>query len=117
MPKGLSEVVSSDGTLDVRKLWTPTPKNQIIRRSPATNKLRVGGTGSSKSSDALMEVIQNYLLRWDGCHALFLRKNLTELDRSSILDLKEFIPQELYHWNASTRVATFHATDSKLFFG
>jgi hypothetical protein len=117
MPKGLSEVVSSDGTLDVRKLWTPTPKNQIIRRSPATNKLRVGGTGSSKSSDALMEVVQNYLLRWDGCHALFLRKNLTELKKSSILDLKEFIPEDLYHWNATDFVATFHATGSKLFFG
>jgi hypothetical protein len=117
MPKALNEVVSPDGTLDHRKLWQPTPKNLMIRRSLATNKLRVGGTGSSKSSDALMEVVTNYLLRWDGCHALFLRKNLTELKKSSILDLKEFVPEELFHWNAADFVATFHATGSKLFFG
>jgi hypothetical protein len=117
MPRAFSDVVSPDGTLDVRKLWTPTPRNSIIRRSQATNKLRVGGTGSSKSSDALMEVVQRYLMRWDGCHALFLRKNLTELKKSSILDLKEFLPAELYHWNATDFVATIHATGSKLFFG
>jgi len=64
-----------------------------------------------------MEVIQNYLFRWDGCHALFLRKNLTELKKSSILDLKEFLPEDLYHWNATDFVATIHSTGSKLFFG
>jgi hypothetical protein len=117
MPRALAEVVTPDGTLDVAKLWTPTAKNRLIRESRATNKLRVGGTGSSKSSDALMEVVQNYLLRWDGCHALFLRKNLTELKKSSILDLKEFVPEELIHWNATDFVATFHSTGSKLFFG
>src|ERR1700677_1175396 len=117
MPRALSEVVSADGTLDVAKLWTPTPKNRIIRQSRATNKLRVGGTGSSKSSDALMEVIQNYLLRWDGCHALFLRRNLTELKKSSILDIQEFVPRELFEWNATDHVATFPSTGGKLFFG
>lgn len=64
-----------------------------------------------------MEVVQNYLLRWDGCHALFLRKSLQELKKSSILDLLEFVPRDLFDWNATDFVATFKATGSKLFFG
>lgn len=117
MPREYGDVVSQDGTLDVGKLWTPTPKNASIRRSRATNRLRVGGTGSSKSSDALMEVVQNYLLRWDGCHALFLRRKLTDLKKSSILDIKEFIPSELMEFNETDHIAYFPSTGGKLFFG
>ena len=117
MPRPLSEVCDQAGNLVVRKLWTPTPKNAIIRKSPASNKLRVGGTGSSKSSDMLMEIVQNYLLVWDGCHALYLRRNLTDLKKSSILDFREFVPAELYDWNGTDMIATFRDTGSKLYFG
>ncbi len=51
--------MSLDGQFDLRN-WEPTPKNARIRQSRAPNRLRVGGTGSSKSSDALMEAIQSY---------------------------------------------------------
>jgi hypothetical protein len=47
--------------LSFDKLWEPTPKNKIIRASHARNRLRVGGTGSSKSSDAMMEVVKTLL--------------------------------------------------------
>lgn len=108
--------VITDGVLDTSKLWTPTDKNLQIRRSPAPNRLRVGGTGSSKSSDSLMECITNYLLRWDGCAGLFLRRNLSDLKKSSILDLHSFVPNELYEWNGTDHIATFF-NGSKLFFG
>jgi hypothetical protein len=64
-----------------------------------------------------MEVVQNYLLRYDGCHALFLRKSLTDLEKSSILDFKEFIPEDLYTWNGSKYFAEFKHNGSRLQFG
>lgn len=101
---------------DLAKHWRPTPKNELIRRSKATNRLRVGGTGSSKSSDALMEGLE-YMLRYPGIAVLFIRRQLTDLKKSSILDWKEFVPEELYHWNEQDKIATLHHNGSKLFFG
>lgn len=101
---------------DLSKHFTPTAKNEIIRRSPATNRLRVGGTGSSKSLDALMEGFE-YMLRYPGIAVLFIRRQLTDLKKSSILDWKEFVPAELYHWNDQDKIATLHHNNSKLFFG
>lgn len=101
---------------DLSKHWVPTPKNELIRRSKATNRLRVGGTGSSKSSDALMEGLE-YMLRYPGIAVLFIRRQLTDLKKSSILDWKEFVPEELYHWNDQDKIATLHHNNSKLFFG
>ena len=86
--------MSLDGQFDLRN-WEPTPKNARIRQSRAPNRLRVGGTGSSKSSDALMEAIQSYLLYWDGMAGLWLRRNYGDLERSVIRDLHEFVPNEL----------------------
>ncbi len=100
---------------DLAAHWTPTPKNLIIRRSKATNRLRVGGTGSSKSSDALMEGLE-YMLRYPGIAVLFIRRQLTDLKKSSILDWKTFVPQALYHWNDQDKIATLY-NGSKLFFG
>ncbi|HEV2619957.1 MAG TPA: phage terminase large subunit [Acidobacteriaceae bacterium] len=101
---------------DLAAHWTPTPKNEQIRRSEATNRLRVGGTGSSKSSDALMEALE-YMLRYDGIAVLFIRRQLKDLKKSSVLDWKEFVPEELYHWDGTDFVATLHHNGSKLFFG
>jgi hypothetical protein len=109
-------LVEPDGTLDVAKLWTPTEKNKIIRASHATNRLRVGGTGSSKSSDSLMEALTEYMLQWDGIAVLFIRRQLKDLQKSSILDWKEFVPRELYEWDGTNLVATLF-NGSKLFFG
>jgi hypothetical protein len=102
-------------TLDLTQLWEPTEKNKIIRASHATNRLRVGGTGSSKSSDALMEAFE-YMVRYDGIAVLFIRRQLKDLKKSSILDWKAFIPAELYHWDDQNAVATLY-NGSKLFFG
>ena len=98
----------ANGTLDTSKLWVPTPKNEIIRASPAPNKLRVGGTGSSKTTDSLMEAVIEYMMRWDGCAVLFLRRTLKELSESAMLDFAEFVPEELYKWDHHTGPVTLY---------
>ena len=107
--------ISKDGTLDASKLWTPTAKNKIIRSSDARNRLRVGGTGSSKSSDAMMEIVQDYLLRYPGCYALILRRTMDDLRMSNIPDFKHYVPEELYKFNESLAIASF-INGAKLFF-
>ena len=107
--------MSLDGQFDLRN-WEPTPKNARIRQSRAPNRLRVGGTGSSKSSDALMEAIQSYLLYWDGMAGLWLRRNYGDLERSVIRDLHEFVPNELFKYNKGNKIATFY-NKSTLTFG
>ena len=105
----------SNGVLDLGKLWEPTAKNRIIRASPARNRLRVGGTGSSKSSDAMMEIVTDYLLRFPGCFALILRTTMPELERSNIPNFKAYVPSDLYTYNDTKHIATFF-NGSKLFF-
>jgi hypothetical protein len=107
--------ISSDGTLDLAKLWQPTAKNKIIRTSDARNRLRVGGTGSSKSSDAMMEGVQNYLLAFPGCFGLILRRTMDDLRKSNIPNFRDYVPAGIYKWNASDSIATFY-NGSKLFF-
>ena len=104
-----------NGVLDVGKLWEPTAKNKLIRKSTARNRLRVGGTGSSKSSDAMMEIVTDYLLRFPGCFALILRTTMPELERSNIPNFKAYVPSDLYTYNDTKHIATFY-NGSKLFF-
>ena len=107
--------IRPDGSLIARDLWQPTAKNKIIRASDARNRLRVGGTGSSKSSDAMMEIVTDYLLRYPGCYALILRRTMDDLRMSNIPDFKHYVPQELYKFNESLAIASF-VNGSKLFF-
>ena len=102
--------------LNLSDLWTPTEKNQIIRASSATNKLRVGGTGSSKSSDALMEYFQD-MCRWPGIHCLWIRRQWNELESSTVLHWQQFIPKELYDYHATKHIFTLKHNNSKLFLG
>lgn len=104
-----------NGVLDAAKLWEPTAKNKIIRHSTAANRLRVGGTGSSKSSDAMMEIVTDYLLRFAGCFALILRTTMPELERSNIPNFKAYVPSDLYSYNDTKHIATFY-NGSRLFF-
>lgn len=108
------------GTFDLGEHWKPTLPNLVLRRSKSTNRLRVGGTGSSKSADALMEGLE-YMLRYPGIAVLFIRRQLTDLKKSSILDWKAFVPEkigdfEFSKWNDSDKIATLF-NGSKLFFG
>lgn len=57
------------------------------------------------------------MLRYPGIAVLFVRRQLTDLKKSSILDWKEFVPESLYHWNDQDKIATLHHNGSKLFFG
>ena len=99
----------------LRCTWEPTSKNKIIRASDARNRLRVGGTGSSKSSDAMMDGVVNYLLSWSGCYGLILRRTMDDLRMANIPDFKAYVPDSLYKFNESTAIATFY-NGSKLFF-
>src|SRR6185312_17153471 len=108
-------VIDLDGVLDTSKLWVPTAKNKIIRASDARNRLRVGGTGSSKSSDTMMDGVVNYLLRWKGCYGLILRRTMDDLRMSNIPDFKSYVPDQLYKFNESLAIASF-VNGSKLFF-
>jgi hypothetical protein len=107
--------ISPDGTLNTAMLWQPTAKNKIIRSSDARNRLRVGGTGSSKSSDAMMEIVTDYLLRYPGCYALILRRTMDDLRMSNIPDFKHYVPECLYKFNETLAIASF-VNGSKLFF-
>jgi hypothetical protein len=64
-----------------------------------------------------MEIFENYLCRWPGYHALWLRRNLTDLRKSTILDWKEFIPRDLYDFHETNLVFTLRHNGSKLFLG
>ena len=103
-------------SIDLSNAWHPTPKNLEIRASPAPNRLRVGGTGSSKSSDCLWEVLNNYLLHYPGIQVLWLRKAYPDLEKSTIADLKALVPREIYKYNDQKHIATFY-NKSRLFFG
>ncbi|MEN6587863.1 MAG: hypothetical protein ABFE02_17625, partial [Sulfuricella sp.] len=107
--------MANAGIFDASGMWTPTAKNKIIRASMARNRLRVGGTGSSKSSDAMMEIVTEYLLRFPGCFALILRTTMPELERTNIPNFKAYVPKNLYSWNDQKHIATF-VNGSKLFF-
>lgn len=104
-----------DGKGNLHCTWQPTAKNKLIRASDARNRLRVGGTGSSKSSDAMMDGVVNYLLSWKGCYGLILRRTMDDLRMANIPDFKAYVPDSLYKFNESTAIATFF-NGSKLFF-
>lgn len=111
----VNNAVDAEGRLHLDKLWEPTAKNKIVRASGARNRLRVGGTGSSKSSDAMMEMVTDYLLRFPGCFGLILRTTMPELERTNIPNFRAYVPQELYKYNDQKHIATFY-NGSKLFF-
>lgn len=105
----------TDSTWRIDHHWVPTDKNAIIRRSTARNRLRVGGTGSSKSSDSMMEIVQA-LLRWPGAFALILRRTFDDLLKANIPDLKSYIPADLYKYNESNHILKLY-NGSCIFFG
>src|ERR1700674_4722060 len=99
--------------------YCPTAIQTELHQSNARFRMGIGGAGSGKSFFLLWEAIQNYLIRFPGCHALLLRKDFAELNKGLIQDLLDKVPNPdncLFQYNASTHIAAFR-NGSKLFFG
>jgi hypothetical protein len=80
-------------TVNMAELWEFLPKADEIRLSTAGQRLAVGGTGSGKSANTLMFAVIDYLLRWDGCAALMMRRTFPELEAGLIKDFKAYVPE------------------------
>lgn len=95
--------------------WQQIPKIQQLIESKAPRKLAVGGTGSGKSAGVLYHIVVDYCLRWNKCDVLCLRKTFPDLERGLISDFKTYIPEEIYKFNESKKVATL-VNGSRIFF-
>jgi hypothetical protein len=94
--------------VDTFKLWEFLAPAQKIRANPATQLLSVGGTRSGKSVNGLMIGIIDYVLRYPKCGILCLRRTFGELEDGLIKDLKTLVPEELYSYHESKKIATFY---------
>lgn len=92
------------------------PKQIALAVSSAPCRLAVGGIRSGKTSGALMYAIYYYVLRHARCDILVLRKTFRELETGAITDLKTFVPSQLFEYNESKHIATFH-NGSRVIFG
>jgi Phage terminase large subunit len=95
--------------------WKHIPKIQQLIDSPSPRKMAVGGTGSGKSAGILYHLVCDYALRWNKCDILCLRKTFPDLERGLISDFKTYIPEEIYKFNDSKKVATL-VNGSRIFF-
>ena len=102
--------------IDVGSKFEFTDKQRTLQTSPAPNKLQYGGIRSGKTLGAMMYGIFNFTLRFECCDILILRRNYKELESGAILDFRTFVPQELYTWNDTKKIATFH-NGSRVVFG
>src|SRR6266850_439262 len=82
----------------------------------APQDLEVGGQRSGKTTGALMFGIINYCLAFAHCDILVLRRTIPELDAGVIQDFKKFVPEELYDFNHTTRIARFKENGSRIVF-
>jgi len=78
--------------------------------------LECGGQRGGKTLGKLMYGVMNFCLGWAGCDILVLRRTIPELDQGAIQDFKNFVPEELYNFNKTTRLATFKHNGSKVVF-
>jgi phage terminase large subunit len=95
--------------------WQHIPKIKNLIDSHAPRKLAVGGTGSGKSAGILWHIVTDYCLRWNKCDALCLRKTFPDLERGLISDFKQYVPEDIYKFNESKKVATL-ANGSRVIF-
>jgi hypothetical protein len=96
-------------------VWKHIPKIQELINSPAPRKMAVGGTGSGKSAGILYHLVCDYALRYTKCDVLCLRKTFPDLERGLISDFKTYIPEDIYRFNESKKIATL-INGSRIFF-
>lgn len=82
----------------------------------APQNLEIGGIRSGKTTGKFMYYVENYCMKYSHCDILVLRRTFAELDSGVIQDFKTHIPEELYTFNQTTRIATFR-NGSRIVFG
>lgn len=125
----LHPALRADGTLDLQKLFKETPKQLELLVEEVLNGvsyttlrapqcLSVGGARSGKTQGALWFGITNYVMKFNGCDILVLRRTFKELENGAIADLKAIIPENLglYTYDATRHIATF-TNGSRIVFG
>lgn len=124
MPRKVTSQASGD--VQIKFQFQPAQRKlfQWVRRGGgiylqliAPQCLEIGGIRSGKTVGKMMYYIMNHCLRFSHCDILILRRTFSELDSGVIQDFKTFIPEELYHWNGTTRTATFHNGSRAVFGG
>lgn len=95
--------------------WQHIPKIKALIEHPAPRKLAVGGTGSGKSAGILYHLVCDFALRFSKCDILCLRKTFPDLERGLISDFKTYVPEAIYRFNESKKVATL-VNGSRIFF-
>jgi Terminase large subunit, T4likevirus-type, N-terminal len=110
-----TELVNELGEINVADFYDPQPKQEILHTNPAHNLLAIGGGGSGKSFFLLGEALYT-CFQYPGANCLLLRRDFPQLERGLILDFKNTVPKELYHYNDSKHIVTF-PNRSMLFFG
>src|ERR1700692_4056060 len=117
MPKGeyprKAHKATHPRTLALDETYSPYPHQLILHQALCDNLAAVGGNGSGKSQFLLWHALLNYVLRYEGCHVLLLRRNFKELDQGLIADLKNigsrFNPDDqLWTWNETKHRASFY---------
>ena len=97
-------------TFDTSQVFEFQPKQLDLCLVKAPERLAVGGVRSGKTTGALMFGVFRYVLRFERCDILCLRRTFPELEAGLITDLKTFAawdgkPQ--FDWNDTKHVATF----------
>lgn len=116
MPTERPTYIGSDGTVNLRDKFTPTPKQDEGNRMPNPQQLHVGGIRSGKTAGRIMLGEEQGLLRYPFSNMLVLRRTFPELKSGPIEDFREHTPRELYTFNESNHTAHF-VNGSKLVFG
>jgi len=88
----------------------------VYLQARAGQCLSVGGIRSGKTVGWLMYFVLYYCLYWECCDILVLRRTFKELEAGAITDFKTFVPKELYDYDSTKHIATFH-NGSRVIFG
>lgn len=98
--------------------YSALPKQLSFHQSMAPYRLHVGGYGSGKTLNLLMEAIINCLMI-PGCNCLILRTTSPDIQRTVIDKFlnSTLVPRSIYKsYNMNKQIATFH-NGSQLHFG
>src|SRR5690348_16723464 len=92
------------------------PKHLGLVQADAKRRLSVGGIRSGKTWTALIFGLVKYVLAFDSCDILVLRRTFKESETGVVSDFKTLVNKKAYEWNEVKHTATF-ANGSRVVFG
>jgi Phage terminase large subunit len=104
--------------LNITDFYVPLPKQELYHQSMAPFRLHVGGFGSGKTLNALMEAIITCLMV-PGCNCLILRTTSPDIQKTVINKFlnPKLVPRWVYKtYNKNEKIAYFE-NGSQLHFG